>query len=139
MNSTLFRSRMNSTSTVAVRGRHLTGALIPCRARQVLDENKLAFPLIVGTGLVSTRETTLMTRQAADAGADVVLVIPSGYYASLMTRQALKAFFMDVQAASPVPVMLYNFPGAAGGVDMDSDLLLDLAREGSNFCGAKLT
>ncbi|WVF65613.1 hypothetical protein IAT40_000343 [Kwoniella sp. CBS 6097] len=46
---------------------------------------------------------------------------------------------MDIQKASPVPVMIYNFSGASGGVDMDSDLLLELAKEGSNFCGAKLT
>jgi dihydrodipicolinate synthase/N-acetylneuraminate lyase len=56
-----------------------------------------------------------------------------------MTRAALKEFFLDVQAASPIPVMMYNFPGAAGGIDMDSDLIAEIAREGSNICGVKLT
>ncbi|WWC58132.1 uncharacterized protein I303_100667 [Kwoniella dejecticola CBS 10117] len=108
-------------------------------AREVLDEHKLPFPLIVGTGLTSTKETIALTEQAAAAGADVALVIPAGYYPTLMTRKALKMFFMDVQDASPIPVMIYNFPGASAGVDMDSDLLLELAKEGRNFCGAKLT
>jgi dihydrodipicolinate synthase/N-acetylneuraminate lyase len=105
----------------------------------VIDENHYAVPLIVGTGLASTTETNHLTKKVAEAGADCALVIPSGYYASLMSRSALKKFFLDVGSASPIPVMIYNFPGAAGGVDMDSDLLEELALEGDNFCGAKLT
>lgn len=108
-------------------------------ARAAIDENHYAVPLIIGTGLASTTETIQLTKKVAEAGADCALVIPSGYYASLMSREALKRFFLDVGSASPIPVMIYNFPGAAGGVDMDSDLLEELAAEGDNFCGAKLT
>ncbi|OCF35499.1 hypothetical protein I316_02551 [Kwoniella heveanensis BCC8398] len=108
-------------------------------AREVLDLHQFRYPLIVGASLDSTRETIDLIRKVAGVGADVVLVKPSGYFASLMTQAALKTFFMDIQKASPVPVMIYNFPGASGGVEMDSDLLLGLAKEGLNFCGAKLT
>jgi 4-hydroxy-2-oxoglutarate aldolase len=68
-----------------------------------------------------------------------VIVIPPGYFAGAMTRAAIKTFFLEVQAASPLPVMMYNFPGAAGGIDVDSDLVEEIAREGSNICGIKLT
>jgi 4-hydroxy-2-oxoglutarate aldolase len=30
-------------------------------------------------------------------------------------------------------------PGAAGGIDMDSDLIIDIAKGSSNICGVKLT
>lgn len=56
-----------------------------------------------------------------------------------MTRAALKTFFLDIQAASPIPVMIYNFPGASGGIDLDSSLINEIASEGSNICGVKLT
>jgi 4-hydroxy-2-oxoglutarate aldolase len=34
---------------------------------------------------------------------------------------------------------MYNFPGVTGGIDMDSDLICDIAREAPNICGIKLT
>lgn len=34
---------------------------------------------------------------------------------------------------------MYNYPGAAGGIDLDSDLVYDIAQSGSNICGIKLT
>jgi len=81
---------------------------------------------------------------------------------------ALKAFWKEVAEKSPIPVMIYscecilileprdkNFalsvcshadtshdlpvPGASGGIDPDSDLITDLARECPNICGVKLT
>lgn len=35
--------------------------------------------------------------------------------------------------------MMYNFPGVAGGIDMNSDLIEDIAKSAPNTCGIKLT
>ena len=35
--------------------------------------------------------------------------------------------------------MLYNFPGVTGGIDMNSDLVEDIAKSAPNTCGIKLT
>lgn len=51
----------------------------------------------------------------------------------------MKQFFADVASASPIPVMIYNYPGAAGGLDIDSDTVIEIARENPNICGVKLT
>ncbi|WVQ96034.1 hypothetical protein IAU59_003134 [Kwoniella sp. CBS 9459] len=108
--------------------------------RKALDEAGLKDTVVIaGTGGNSTQQTIRLSKLAAEAGADVVIVIPPGYFAGAMTRDALKTFFLDVQAASPLPVMIYNFPGAAGGIDMDSDLINEIAKEGPNICGVKLT
>jgi dihydrodipicolinate synthase/N-acetylneuraminate lyase len=56
-----------------------------------------------------------------------------------MSKAALKTFFADVATASPIPVMIYNYPGAAGGIDIDSDTIVEIARENPNICGVKLT
>lgn len=56
-----------------------------------------------------------------------------------MSKASLKTFFIDVAKASPIPVMMYNFPGATGGMDIDSDLVAEIAREAPNICGIKLT
>jgi L-threo-3-deoxy-hexylosonate aldolase len=98
-------------------------------------------PIVAGTGLGSTRETIKVTKLSAEAGADYAIVIPSGYYAGALAndRKALKQFFKDVSEASPIPVMVYNYPGASGGIDMDSDLIEEMAAELPNLCGVKLT
>ncbi|KXN86901.1 putative 4-hydroxy-2-oxoglutarate aldolase, mitochondrial [Leucoagaricus sp. SymC.cos] len=111
-------------------------------ARKALDGAGLTeMPIIAGTGAGSTRETIELTKEAAAAGADYVLVIVSGYFAGVLAgnRDALKAFWVEVSEKSPVPVMIYNYPGASGGIDLDSDLITDLAKECPNICGVKLT
>ncbi|CAK5276165.1 unnamed protein product [Mycena citricolor] len=111
-------------------------------AREALDAAGLTtVPLIVGTGAASTRETIQLTKEAAAAGADYSIVIASGYFAGAWGNNpaALKAFFAEVAEASPIPVMIYNYPGASGGIDLDSDLIVELARDCPNICGVKLT
>lgn len=71
-------------------------------------------PLLVGTGLESTRATIALTRKAADLGADAVLVLTPHYYKSKMTPEALRRHFEAVADASPVPVLLYSVPSFTG-------------------------
>ena len=35
--------------------------------------------------------------------------------------------------------IIYNFPAVSGGIDMDSDLVIDIVKGSSNICGIKLT
>ncbi|KAJ3550998.1 hypothetical protein NMY22_g78 [Coprinellus aureogranulatus] len=121
---------------------HSERATLARSARRVLDEAGLThFPVIAGTGVGSTRETILLTKEAAEAGADYAIVICSGYFAGVLAdnRKALKDFWSEVAEKSPIPVMIYNYPGAAGGIDLDSDLITDLAVSSPNLCGVKLT
>lgn len=112
-------------------------------ARAALDEAGLPdMPIMAGAGAPSTRETIQLARDAAEAGADHVIVVPCGYYNGLLTQdnfKALKQYFVDVAAGSPIPVLLYNFPAVAGGIDMTSDVIEDIARAAPNTCGIKLT
>ncbi|KAJ7285755.1 hypothetical protein C8J57DRAFT_1285710 [Mycena rebaudengoi] len=111
-------------------------------ARKALDVAGFAdVPTIAGTGAASTRETIELTAAAAAAGADYAIVIASGYFAGVLAGNpgALKAYFKEVAEKSPIPVILYNYPGASGGIDLDSDLITELAMECPNLCGVKLT
>jgi dihydrodipicolinate synthase/N-acetylneuraminate lyase len=56
----------------------------------------------------STKGSIQLSKEAAEAGADFAIVIPSGYYAGALGREALKQYFIDVAEASPIPVMVYN-------------------------------
>ncbi|KAG6866978.1 hypothetical protein C0991_003894 [Blastosporella zonata] len=108
--------------------------------RKALDNAGFSdVPTIVGTGGASTRETIELGNEAAAAGADYAIVIASGYFAGALTRAALKAFFVEVAQKCPIPVIIYNYPGASGGIDLDSDLIVELAAECPNIIGVKLT
>lgn len=65
-------------------------------------------PIIAGVGAPSTRETIQLARDAAASGAEFVLVVPPGYYARVLKANpaAMHKFFIDVAAASPVPVLV---------------------------------
>lgn len=78
-------------------------------ARKALDAAGFAdLPIIAGTGTGSTRETIQLCHEAAEAGADFVIVITSGYFAGALTRDALRAYFVEVSEKSPLPVIVYN-------------------------------
>ncbi|KAJ7187890.1 putative dihydrodipicolinate synthase [Mycena filopes] len=97
-------------------------------------------PILAGTGTGSAKETIRLSHEARDAGADYVIIIPPGYFAFALGRDvpSLKKFFVEVLDKSPLPVMIYNFPGAASGIDFNSDFLIELS-EHQNCFGAKLT
>ncbi|GAA6013021.1 hypothetical protein JCM10207_008416 [Rhodosporidiobolus poonsookiae] len=125
----------------AVQLTHSERNLVLRAARDALDADPALanIPLIAGTGASSTRETIELSKEAAEAGADFTMVIAPGYFAGALSKKALKTFFVEVAEASPIPVILYNYPGASAGIDMDSDLITEIAAASSNIVGIKLT
>ncbi|PWY71060.1 dihydrodipicolinate synthetase family protein [Aspergillus sclerotioniger CBS 115572] len=112
--------------------------LITSTTRQALDTHAPSTPLIVGCGAASTRETIQLCQDAAAAGGDYTLILPPSYYKSLLSSEDILAHFRLVASASPIPVLVYNFPGASSGLDLSSDDILALA-EHPNIVGVKLT
>ncbi|WVR00115.1 hypothetical protein IAU59_007257 [Kwoniella sp. CBS 9459] len=109
--------------------------------RKALDDNGFQNePLLVGTGSGSAETTIEVCKDAAAAGATHAIVITPGYFAFMMgrDRKAIKDFFKKVFDNSPIPVMIYNFPGAAAGIDLNSDEINELA-DHPNCFGVKLT
>jgi 4-hydroxy-2-oxoglutarate aldolase len=76
-------------------------------AREIVPRDKV---LLIGTGAESTRTCLELTRDAASRGADGVLVVAPHYYGSAMNDAALRAHYLRVAEASPVPVVLYSIP-----------------------------
>jgi 4-hydroxy-2-oxoglutarate aldolase len=102
------------------------------QAREAIPGDRL---MLAGTGGQSTRETIRLTREAARAGADAVLVLNPHYYKGLMGREALVAHYHAVADASGVPVIIYNMPGNTG-MDMGADDILAIA-DHDNIVGMK--
>ncbi len=64
--------------------------------------------VIAGTGCQSTAATIRLTRAAADAGADVALIMTPSFYSGEMSAAALRKHYEVVADASPIPVLIYN-------------------------------
>ncbi len=95
-------------------------------------------PIIIGATEGSVKGTVALCRLAYDAGADYTLLLPPSYFRAQMDEAAVYSYFVDVADASPLPLVLYNYPGAVAGIDMDSDLLIRLAKH-PNVVGTKFT
>jgi 4-hydroxy-2-oxoglutarate aldolase len=86
-----------------------------------------ASQVLAGAGALSTRATIALCHLAAECGADAALVLPPHYYRSQMTTLALRAHYRAVADASPMPVILYNMPANAAGVDLDAETIITLS------------
>ncbi|KAH6619436.1 hypothetical protein B0J18DRAFT_356275, partial [Chaetomium sp. MPI-SDFR-AT-0129] len=95
-------------------------------------------PIIAGCSAQSVRETLELCREARDAGATHALVLPPGYYRGLMDSEAIVGYFEHLATHGALPIVIYNFPPAANGVDLDSDVILRLAAH-PRIVGVKLT
>ncbi len=92
--------------------------------------------VLAGVGEHSTRATLALAQQAAEAGADIALVLPPHYYRSRMDGFALRAHYLTLADASPLPVMIYNMPANAAGIDLDAETVIALSSH-PNIIGLK--
>jgi len=105
-------------------------------ALEIADFNSM--PIIVGCGAQSTREAIQLTIDAKESGGDYALVLPPSYFKAAYTQSDILQFFTDLASASPVPILIYNYPGAVAGIDLSSDDIITLAKH-PNIVGCKLT
>ncbi|KAJ5267038.1 hypothetical protein N7478_009846 [Penicillium angulare] len=95
-------------------------------------------PITCGTFGGGTQAIIEDTKLAAAAGADYALVLVPSYFHFALDADAIVGFFQEVASASPIPVMIYNFPGVAAGLNVNSEMLETLG-EHPNIVAVKLT
>lgn len=82
-------------------------------------------PVIAGTGSYNTKASIDLTRQAADAGVDgIMLVVP---YYNKPSQEGLYQHFKTIAAVTSLPIMLYNIPGRSV-VNMSVETVIRLSK-----------
>lgn len=120
---------------------HEERRLVTFTSRKALTEAGFQhIPIIAGCGAQSTREAISLCVQAHESGADYALILPPSYYSGLFAPASATIidFFTKVADASPIPVLIYNYPGAVSGLNLDSDVIIQLSQH-ENIAGVKLT
>jgi 4-hydroxy-2-oxoglutarate aldolase len=92
-------------------------------------------PLVVGSGMDSTRATIRVTRQLAEQGAEAALVHPPPYFGAYLPAAALLDHYRAVADASPIPVIVYHMPKYTK-VTIDAGLMGEITRH-PNVVGLK--
>jgi 4-hydroxy-2-oxoglutarate aldolase len=93
-------------------------------AREVVGNDAL---IIAGCGEQSTRATLANCERAAQAGANAALILPPSYYKGQMDQRTLISHYRTIADNSPLPVVIYNMPASAAGLDLDAATICMLA------------
>ena len=99
-----------------------------------IEEVDKQIPVIAGTGSNSTAEAIRLSKHAAEAGADAVLLV-NPYY-NKPTQKGLFLHFKAIADAVSIPCVLYNIQGRTG-VNLETSTLLALAEECDNIVAVK--
>ena len=94
----------------------------------VVDETRASHPgktVIAGVGSNDTRHGVELTRRATEMRPDALLSV-NPYY-TRPNRRGVIAHFEAIDAATDLPIVLYNIPQRTGS-DMPNDLLAELAQ-----------
>lgn len=98
------------------------------------------YPIMAGVGGHSTKQVLEFIGDAVAAKANYVLVLPCAYFGKQTTPNVIKRFYEEVAEKSPLPIVIYNFPGVCNGIDIESDVMTDLAKKyPGKIVGTKLT
>lgn len=92
--------------------------------------------VMAGTAAESTKETIEITKQAADAGAELVSLLVPSFFKKIIDDEVIISYILDVAEVSPVPVLLYNNPSVTGGVLVSPEVIEEVSKH-PNVVGIK--
>ena len=74
--------------------------------------------IVAGVGRESAEATINFIKSIADYGVDIASIITPYYFAKRMADENLIAYFAKIADESPIPVLIYNSPVYAAGVEI---------------------
>jgi 4-hydroxy-2-oxoglutarate aldolase len=102
-------------------------------AREAIPKDKT---FIAGTGTNSTLHTIRQSKRAAELGADAAIVITPHYFTKAMSQAAAQVrHYVAVADASPIPIVIYNFP-VNTGINLEAETVAKIALH-PNVAGIK--
>ncbi len=104
--------------------------------KTIVSARKAGRPTIAGAGRESAQATVAFIKRIADLGVDMASVITPFYYAKRIRDENLVAYYSAVADESPIPILIYNSPSYAAGVEISPEAVSELSRH-ENIAGMK--
>ncbi|KAK5171153.1 uncharacterized protein LTR77_004297 [Saxophila tyrrhenica] len=95
-------------------------------------------PIIAGTATQNIDETLQLIKESKDAGAEYAMVLSPGYFAPATSQSGIAKWFTQVADRSPLPVMIYHYPGVTNNLFIAPSTFEQLAAH-PNIVGTKLS
>ncbi|NQD66997.1 4-hydroxy-tetrahydrodipicolinate synthase [Bacillus haikouensis] len=92
--------------------------------RHVVKAVNGRIPVVAGTGSNNTHASIELTKKAAEAGVDAIMLV-APYY-NKPSQEGLFQHFKVIADSTSLPVMLYNIPGRSS-VNIDPDTIIRLS------------
>lgn len=102
----------------------------------IMAAKKPGRTIVAGAGRESAKATVDFIKSIAGYGVDIASVITPFYFGKHMRDQNLIAYYQRIADASPIPVLIYNSPDYAAGVEISPYAVSVLSRHG-NIVGMK--
>jgi 4-hydroxy-tetrahydrodipicolinate synthase len=102
--------------------------------KTAVDVSAGRIPIVAQTGSQSHAETVALTEFATRAGADAIMVLTPFFIRA--PQRGVVAYFEDVAARTPLPVLMYHIPGRSA-FKVELDTLVRIADARPNFVGIK--
>jgi 4-hydroxy-2-oxoglutarate aldolase len=96
------------------------------------------YPITIGGVAGCTRDIIAQTIEAKEAGATAFLALTPSYFHFAMNQDAIISYYQELADESPIPIVIYNFPGVVAGLDINSEML-DILGKHKNIVAVKLT
>lgn len=92
-------------------------------------------PVIAGVSAQTPAEVIAYAADAAEAGANAVMLLPPVLYEA--DQRELASFYTSVARAIELPIMLYNNPKASGSGDLSADTIATLIEQVEGIVAVK--
>ncbi|KAK5632164.1 hypothetical protein RRF57_007878 [Xylaria bambusicola] len=96
------------------------------------------YPILAGTATQNIEETVEQLRSAKDAGSQWGMCLAPGYFAGASTQEGIIQWFTAVADQSPIPILIYHYPGVSNNVKITPSTFVTLAKH-PNIVGCKLS
>ena len=109
-------------------------------ARKAIDNSSSKAKLLAGCSQESVRGSLHLIEQAAKSGAEYAMILPPSYFLAWATNRAdvIYSFYTKIADKSPLPIVIYNFPGVTQQMDTTQETIVKLAAH-PNIVGIKCT
>ena len=128
---------LGSTGEAVLLSRSERFSLVSSVRQGLTDAGFPDYPIMAGVLINSLEEALEWLDDFKNAGAQWGLVLAPGYFGAAATQDNIKEWYIKVADNSPLPILIYNYPGVTNNVVVAPETYTALAQH-EKIVGCKM-